>query len=73
MPTPIAEGLAVVFGELGGFNFTDIGVSCRSGLCNARLAVLSMPVLTFAGLKAPAISLIIRPRRSPANFPRACE
>jgi hypothetical protein len=51
-PTPIAEGLAVVFGELGTSNFTGIGVSCGSGLCNACLAVLSVPVMTFAVPKA---------------------
>jgi hypothetical protein len=51
-PTAIAEGLAVVFGELGPSNFTGIGVSCGSGLCNACLAVLSVPVLTFAIPKA---------------------
>lgn len=51
-PTAIPEGLAVVFGELGGSNFTGIGVSCGSGLCNACLAVLSVPVLTFAVPKA---------------------
>lgn len=51
-PTPIQEGLAVVFGELGTSNFTGIGVSCGSGLCNACLAVLSVPVLSFAVSKA---------------------
>jgi len=51
-PTAIQEGLAVVFGELGTSNFTGIGVSCGSGLCNACLAVLSVPVLTFAVSKA---------------------
>jgi hypothetical protein len=51
-PTAIQEGLAVVFGELGPSNFTGIGVSCGSGLCNACLAVLSVPVLTFAVPKA---------------------
>jgi hypothetical protein len=51
-PTPIAEGLAVVFGELGTSNFTGIGVSLGSGLCNACLAVLSVPVFTFAVPKA---------------------
>ena len=51
-PTAIGEGLAVVFGELGASNFTGIGVSCGSGLCNACLAVLSVPVLTFAVAKA---------------------
>jgi hypothetical protein len=51
-PTPIQEGLAVVFGELGTSNFTGIGISCGSGLCNACLAVLSVPVLSFAVPKA---------------------
>jgi hypothetical protein len=47
-PTAVEEGLAVVFGELQASNFTGIGVSCGSGLCNACLAVLSVPVLSFA-------------------------
>ena len=46
--TPIAEGLAVVFGELGDSNFTGIGISCGSGLCNVCLAVLSVPVISFS-------------------------
>lgn len=49
---PIQEGLAVVFGELGGSNYTGIGVSCGSGLCNVCLAVLSVPVISFAVPKA---------------------
>jgi hypothetical protein len=49
---PIQEGLAVVFGELGESNFTGIGVSCGSGLCNVCLAVLSVPVISFAVPKA---------------------
>ncbi|HUB35023.1 MAG TPA: hypothetical protein VMA31_18435 [Bryobacteraceae bacterium] len=49
---PIAEGLAVVFGELGDANFTGIGVSCGSGLCNVCLAVLSVPVISFSVPKA---------------------
>ena len=51
-PTPIQEGLAVVFGELAASNFTGIAVSCGSGLCNACLAVLSVPVLSFSVPKA---------------------
>lgn len=51
-PTPIAEGLAVVFGELGGCNYTGIGISCGSGLCNVCLAVLSVPVINFSVSKA---------------------
>lgn len=50
--TPISEGLAVVFGELGNCNYTGIGVSCGSGLCNVCLAVLSVPVITFSIPKA---------------------
>jgi hypothetical protein len=46
--TPITEGLAVVFGELGDSNFTGIGISCGSGLCNVCLAVLSVPVISFS-------------------------
>ena len=51
-PTPIAEGLAVVFGELGASNFSGIGISCGSGLCNVCLAVLSVPVISFSVPKA---------------------
>ena len=51
-PTPIQEGLAVVFGELAASNFTGIALSCGSGLCNACLAVLSVPVLSFSVPKA---------------------
>jgi hypothetical protein len=49
---PIAEGLAVIFGELGDSNFTGIGISCGSGLCNVCLAVLSVPVISFSVQKA---------------------
>lgn len=50
--TPIEEGLAVVFGELGACNYTGIGISCGSGLCNVCLAVLSVPVISFSVPKA---------------------
>jgi actin-like ATPase involved in cell morphogenesis len=50
--TPIAEGLAVIFGELSDSNFTGIGISCGSGLCNVCLAVLSVPVISFSIPKA---------------------
>ena len=50
--TPIQEGLAVVFGELGGANYSGIGISCGSGLCNVCLAVLSVPVIAFSLPKA---------------------
>jgi hypothetical protein len=51
-PTPITEGLAVVFGELAEDNFSGIGISCGSGLCNVCLAVLSVPVIAFSVPKA---------------------
>ncbi len=50
--TPIEEGLAVVYGELAGSNYSGIGVSCGSGLCNVALAVLSVPVISFSAPKA---------------------
>ncbi len=50
--TPITEGLAVVFGELAETNFSGIGISCGSGLCNVCLAVLSVPVISFSVSKA---------------------
>ncbi len=52
VPTPIAEGLAVVFGELADSNFSGIGISCGSGLCNVCMAVLSVPVISFSVPKA---------------------
>ena len=48
----INEGLAVVFGELESTNYTGIGVSCGSGLCNVCMAVLSLPVISFSMSKA---------------------
>ena len=51
-PTAITEGLAVVFGELADANFSGIGISCGSGLCNVCLAVLSVPVISFSVPKA---------------------
>jgi hypothetical protein len=49
---PIEEGLAVVFGEMGFSNYTGIGISCGSGLCNVCFAVLSVPVIEFSVAKA---------------------
>jgi hypothetical protein len=51
-PAPIEEGLAVVFGELERSNFTGLGISCGSGLCNVCLAMLSVPVFSFSVAKA---------------------
>ncbi|HVN07024.1 MAG TPA: hypothetical protein VMT86_21550 [Bryobacteraceae bacterium] len=50
--TPIEEGLAVVYGELASSNFSGVGISCGSGLCNVCLAVLSVPVISFSVPKA---------------------
>ncbi len=50
--TPIEEGLAVVYGELAASNFSGVGISCGSGLCNVCLAVLSVPVISFSVSKA---------------------
>jgi hypothetical protein len=51
-PMSLEEGLAVVFGELSASNYSGIGISCGSGLCNVCLAVLSVPVLSFSVSKA---------------------
>ena len=50
--TSINEGLAVVFAELESTNYTGIGVSCGSGMCNVCLSVLSVPVISFSLPKA---------------------
>jgi hypothetical protein len=50
--TAIEEGLAVVYGEMAGSNYSGIGISCGSGLCNVSLAVLSVPVISFSAPKA---------------------
>jgi hypothetical protein len=52
VPSPITEGLAVVFGELADANYSGIGISCGSGLCNVCVAVLSVPVISFSVPKA---------------------
>jgi len=48
----INEGLAVVFAELEGNNFSGIGVSCGGGMCNATLAFLSIPSIMVSLAKA---------------------
>ena len=50
--TSINEGLAVVFAELESSNYTGIGISCGSGMCNVCLSVLSVPVISFSIPKA---------------------
>ena len=52
IPRRSPKGLAVVFGELADANFSGIGISCGSGLCNVCLAVLSVPVISFSLPKA---------------------
>jgi hypothetical protein len=48
----INEGLAVIYAELEGTNYTGIGISCGGGLCNVCLAYLSVPILSFSIPKA---------------------
>jgi len=50
--SPIEEGLAVVYGEMAASNYSGVGISCGSGLCNICLAVLSVPVMSFSVPKA---------------------
>ena len=47
----INEGLAVIFSELEGNNFTGIGLSCGGGMCNATLAYLSIPSIVLGVAK----------------------
>jgi len=49
---PIEEGLAVVYAEMSASNYTGIGISCGSGLCNVCFSVLSVPVISFSVPKA---------------------
>ncbi len=48
----VNEGLAVIYSELEGSNYTGIGVSCGGGLCNVCMAYLSVPVLSFSTPRA---------------------
>ena len=51
-PTPINEGLAVVFAELEDTNYSGIGISFGGGLVNVCLSYLAVPVLSFSVAKA---------------------
>ena len=51
-PTPINEGLAVVFSELEDTNYSGIGISFGGGLVNVCLSYLAVPVLSFSVPKA---------------------
>jgi actin-like ATPase involved in cell morphogenesis len=44
----IDEGLAVVYSELGDYNFTGIGISVGAGLTNITLAYMASPLLSFS-------------------------
>lgn len=44
----IDEGLAVVFSELGDFNFTGIGISVGAGMTNITVAYLATPIVSFS-------------------------
>lgn len=44
----IDEGLAVVFSELGDFNFTGIGISIGAGMTNITVAYLATPIVSFS-------------------------
>lgn len=48
----VSEGLAVVYSELEGSNYTGIGVSIGGGLCNVCMAYLAVPVISFSVPKA---------------------
>lgn len=51
-PTPINEGLAVVFAELEETNYSGIGISFGGGLVNICLSYLAVPVVSFSVPKA---------------------
>jgi len=51
-PKTINEGLAVVFSELAKEGFTGMGLSFGSGMVNACLSYMSVPILAFCVTKA---------------------
>jgi hypothetical protein len=44
----IDEGLAVIYSELGDYNFTGLGISVGAGLTNVTLAYLASPLMSFS-------------------------
>jgi len=48
----VSEGLAVVYSELEGSNYTGIGISVGGGLCNVCMSYLAVPVIAFSVPKA---------------------
>lgn len=44
----IDEGLAVIYSELGDYNFTGLGISVGAGLTNVTLAYMASPLMSFS-------------------------
>ena len=44
----IDEGQAVIYSELGDYNFTGLGISIGAGLTNVTLAYLASPLMSFS-------------------------
>jgi hypothetical protein len=47
-PEPINEGMAVIYSELAGENFTGLGVSFGAGMTNVCLSYYAVPVMKFS-------------------------
>ena len=47
-PEPINEGMAVIYSELAGNNFTGLGVSFGAGMTNICLSYYAVPVMKFS-------------------------
>lgn len=50
-PHRVREGLAVVFSELGGDDFTGVGISCGGGMFNVCLAYKGVEALSFSTIR----------------------
>jgi len=50
-PRPMLESHLIVLGELGGQDYTGIGVSCGGGMVNVCVAYKSVPTLAFSTLR----------------------
>ncbi len=44
----IDEGLAVIYSELGDYNFTGLGISFGAGMTNVTLAFMASPLMSFS-------------------------
>lgn len=49
---PINEGLAVIFSELAGSNFTGIGISLGGGMANVCFTIKAVPIFSFSVARA---------------------